>query len=229
MPPAPLSGDILAPSAALRPIDATYQPDSAANGLGSDAATAAGQAVWTAHSQVGVGVGGGGGGGGAAAWTVLAVALPEPYALKPHELWPPPPPNSTAAAPLWAFEWGAAGCAAGRDASGCLHAMAEDQPLVLDTPEEAQGKLGLQHSVVVGEQAGWVVLGELAKYVTLSPARFTSINATAAELTMALRGAAGEVVTVLLRKPAAQTLSEVTLRIDSDGVATAAVQRAGHD
>ena len=42
---------------------------------------------------------------------------------------------------------------------------------------------------------------------------------------MAVRGAAGEAVTVLLRKPAAQALSEVTQRVGSEGGATAAVRR----
>jgi hypothetical protein len=40
-----------------------------------------------------------------------------------------------------------------------------------------------------------------------------------------VRGAAGEAVTVLLRKPAAQALSEVTQRVGSEGGATAAVRR----
>jgi hypothetical protein len=209
------SGDILAPSAALRPIDATYQPGSVANGLvASPKGFGAGQVVWTAHSRVG---------SSAAAWTVLAVALPEQYSLKPDELWPPP--NSTGAS-LHAFTWGNAGCAADKPASGCLHAVAEDQPLLLDTPKKEQGKLPLQHSVVVPELAdGWVVLGEMAKYVTLSPARFTGITVAAAQLTMEVRGAVGEVVTVLLRKPAAAALCEVTLRIGPAGTATATVRR----
>ena len=171
--------------------------------------------VWTAHSQVGNG-----------AWTVLAVALPADYLLKPHELWPLP--NSTAS--LSAFTWGATGCAAGKPVLACLHGFTEGQPLALVTPKKEEGKLPLQHSVVVAElKGGWVVLGEMSKYVTLSPARFTSITVTAAELTMEVRGAAGEVVTVLLRKPAAQALSEVTVRIGSEGSATATVQRAGYN
>ena len=148
------AGTILSPTAALRPIDATYRPGSIANGLAGTSAYGQGQAVWTAHSQAGA----------SSSWSVLAVALPEPHAypLKPHELWPKPnvivEKNASA---LWTFTWGAAGCAAGRAAAECLSAVTEDRPLSLVTPKRNGStlKLPLQHSVVVTElEGGWVVL-----------------------------------------------------------------------
>ena len=199
--------DILSPSHALKPIDATYQPDSPVNGLLKTFGAA--QALWTAHSSV----------GHASAHTVLAVALPQPYGLSPAELWPLPKSDDL----LWAFEWGARGCTDGSPAAGCLRAMSASAPLLLATPAGKPGTHSLQHFVVTKQTCGWVVLGELTKYVTLSPRRFTSIVITSATLAVTVRGAVGEGVTLLFKKPGAATLSEVTLRVGADGTATAEI------
>lgn len=215
------SGTILSPSHALKPIDATYQPGSVANGLQFTGVWGAAQAVWTAFSEVGT----------AAAYTVLAVSLPEEYPMKPTELWPAPPANSS----LWAFDWGATSCAAGRPVTGCLRAVTDESPLLLSTPPETRSRgsvvHGLQHSVVTREMpGGWVVLGEPEKYVPLSPARFTVVSATQpgerlgpSALTLAVRGAPGEVVEVLLKKPGLTVLTMVTMSIGVTGVAQATV------
>ena len=95
--------------------------------------------------------------------------------------------------------------------------------------EETSQKLSLHHSVVVAElEGGWVVLGELSKYVTLSPQRFVSITVAShphQDLKFEVAGKVGESVKVLMRKPSAQLLTEVALVIGPDGKGRATVQQ----
>jgi hypothetical protein len=205
------AGTILAPGGALVPIDATYDAASPANGLNA----AQGVAVWTTSSRVGA----------ASAHGVLAVSLAAPYALRPSELWPPPPP----AAALWAFVWGDAGCSGGRSAGACLRAVSEAAPLELRTPAPPKAPtavLPLQYATVVRELAGgWVLLGEVSKYVPLSPARFTDValDAASGALVISVRGAPHETTSVLLKKPSSAVLTAVALALDATGAAVATV------
>ena len=88
----------------------------------------------------------------------------------------------------------------------------------------------MQYTAIAPQLAGWVVLGERAKYVPVSAARFTAISVGAGgELELGVRGQAGEVVQVLLKKPTASTLTSITLRVTAAGTATARVQPTSHD
>jgi hypothetical protein len=72
----------------------------------------------------------------------------------------------------------------------------------------------------------------MSKYVTLSAARFASIGVgdTGQELTLEVRGAVGEAVTVLMKKPShlgleEQVLAEVALEVGPGGTASATVRQ----
>jgi hypothetical protein len=200
------SGAILSPSHALVPIDATYQPGTTVNK----------HVVWTSHSRVNDSV-----------WySVLAVSLETKYGLRPAELWPPPAKNE---APLWSFEWAGSGCAGGKPASGCLTALTDDSPLMLFTPSnKPPGVHPMQYSVVVRSLAGgWVLLGEVSKYVSISPARFTliSVGGGGDTLELSVRGAPGEEVDVLLKKPAEVVLASIAMKVGASGVATVVVKQ----
>jgi len=79
---------------------------------------------------------------------------------------------------------------------------------------------------------GWALLGELAKYVAVSPARFSGVAAGAGAASAAVRGAAGERVDVTwARAPpggaGAFAVSVSRCVLGAAGVATAAVSDAG--
>ena len=83
--------------------------------------------------------------------------------------------------------------------------------------------------IVVRElRGGWILLGEVAKYVPLSPARFTAVNVTGVDsdvLVLSVHGAPGEIVDVVLKQPTKETLALVSMRVGASGVATVRVQR----
>ena len=62
-----------------------------------------------------------------------------------------------------------------------------------------------------------MLLGEVSKFVSVSPARFTAVSASAGNLTLSVRGAAGEEVAVLVRKPASATLTGTIVRVGASG------------
>ena len=204
-------GTILSPSGALIPIDATYTPGSPVNGLEASSPTnGVGQVVWTAHSAVS---------NGAVYYVVLAVALPSRYSLRPSELWPPPAGNES----LWTYRWNASECSPGKAVAECLTAMAEDAPLSLTAAADREAPLDrqMQYTVVVPELAGgWIVLGEMGKYVPVSPARFTEVSVASGALRLTARGLPGETVNVLVKTPKSTSLVSVALVLGPGGSVT---------
>jgi hypothetical protein len=210
------ASDILSPSSALVPIDATYQADSVVKGL----------AIWTTHCNV----------SGTVSYTVLAAQLPQAgYHLLLRELWPVPAPSSK----LWAYTWNSTQCKDGLPASACLREMTDSQPLRLvpisDVEDRSHAEVAgrgawdqVRYEIVVPQLPhGWILLGETRAYVPLSPVRFVSVAVSASgargALELLVRGKPAEVVTVVAQKPQAKVLSSVRVTITSAGTAKVSI------
>jgi len=204
------SGMILSPSHALKPIDATYDPIARKQNLSEGNSV-----VWTTHSVVSS--------NDVESYGVLARALAQPYALQRSELYPRP----AATALLWAWTWGSSACGGGgKPAAACVRAFTIDAPLSLKMEVEGE-HAPPQHVVIVRElSGGWLLLGEVAKYVPLSPARFTEVKVTGADndvLTLSVKGAPSEIVEVVMKKPTEMNLMLVRVVVGATGVGTARV------
>lgn len=166
------------------------------------------------------------------------------------ELWPTPPPMAAFLA-TWAFGWPmaaaapAVGCVHGAKPAACLSLVDAANPLSLATakavPQTPQiNTLAFRHLVLAPVlPSGWVLVGELGKFVPVSPQRFlvhdnsshasgTDMGSDAcrpreitnggAGLAFGLLGSHGEAVSVTVVAPAPRT--------DSNGMALSAAARA---
>ena len=109
--------------------------------------------------------------------------------------------------------------------------MSEALPLELHKQRApaARAALPWQYTAIVRElPGGWILLGEVGKYVPLSPARFTDASVRGGALDIAMVGAPREVVTVLVQKPSSTTLTAVTLMLGESGAAATTVAPTLH-
>lgn len=168
------------------------------------------------------------------------------------ELWPTPPPTAAFLA-TWAFGWPmatpppASKCVHGARPTACLSLVDAAHPLSIATPKATvetptqRDTLPFRHLVLAPVlPSGFVLIGELSKFVPVSPQRFLvhdntssavgdddtasdacrlqEITKNGADLAFSLVGSHGEVVSVIVVAPAPP--------INSDGVPRSAASRA---
>ena len=195
-------GRILGTARPLTPIDATYRAMVGGARL-IDAA-----ALWSANSHPVGGASSAGAPGNQLSWHVLGVDVNvSSLAVLRDDLYPAPAPAQLLA--VRDFHR-AAPCAEGVDAvqSGCLTALSRggSNPALLAMDRGVSWppfgthmtQLYTVSPLVAGE---WGLLGELDKFVPISHARFSDVRASAAGVSAAVAGAAGEVVVVTALQP----------------------------
>eukprot|EP00047_Mylnosiga_fluctuans_P006639 m.248165 g.248165 ORF g.248165 m.248165 type:complete len:903 (-) comp15649_c0_seq1:81-2789(-) len=161
---------------------------------------------------------------------VTGVAAPSAASLlSVHDLWPAPNPS----APYFLWQYNNSACATdGGPASDCLIALSTVSHAATDPSTLMAGSA---HPAAVGSMSGdlvpwtlwtavpqigqYVLLGELGKYVALSPQRFTAITITETAIVAELTGAPHEAVR--LAYAAGSTIRVAVAVMDASGHGTA--------
>lgn len=206
------AGTLLQPSKPLTPSDRTYAPAGRWPRLQGQLA------LWNSYTAVG---------NATLAWFSVSVVTNARAAGTPVELvpavdfYPAPSPGAL----LVHREWheSPARCRPGADAvsTGCVSLAPPNRTASSRSAAASDLKFDLFVSspVLAG---GWVLLGEIGKYVSVSEARFASVVATAATLTVQVHGAPAEVVSVTaLRAGAGRTWSVVVRSVTLGAAGTA--------
>ena len=160
-----------------------------------------------------------------------AAAAAVPGSLTLGDLWPAPP-SATQRYALWA--WNTPGCQSGGPAEACLVELGgagsgASGAAPVPTPSGDKVQWALWHASPV-LASGYVLLGELGKFVPLSPDRFAGVGLGAGGVGVGVQllGAPGEAVTLAFARPGGQggfglvVLS--TLVLDATGRLTATLQ-----
>ena len=93
-------------------------------------------------------------------------------------------------------------------------------PAALPLPASDEFTFGLWNVAPVGA-SGWALLGEVAtKWVGVSPARVTAISEAATTMSVRVKGAAAEKVTLLFAPPTGTASLSLTCEVSSGGSAT---------
>ena len=215
-------GVVLHPSRAMTAIDADIV------GRAFPSAAAATGPVYATYSAV----------GGFVFDTVLSADLPAPFSVfpaslagvradlalrdkarKPHERF------------AWAGAAGSAGAATGAAVAYSVSTATMNASSLVVQGFDAATPITLRacaetdfqvfHTAPVFAANGWALLGELAKWVPVSPQRVSSIEASNSELAVLLSGAAGEKVLLSAYNTATLETSTLTCVLDAAGRATA--------
>jgi hypothetical protein len=155
-------------------------------------------------------------------------ALPEAAAapLRLAEMWPASP----ASAVFWVQEWGNASCANGTLASSCLSTWSKSSPLDIAAtaarhrryPQTTRLYRFFRAAPVL--ESGWTLLGELIKFVPVSPQRLVLADSSSdgtddALLSFGVLGASGEMTRVAMVTPQSRILW-LNITLGSSGAAT---------
>lgn len=169
-------------------------------------------------------------------WMVLAVDLPDPFALEPADLsW-----GGADGRGLIAWRLQDSRCVDGAPTNSCIRTFGEsvgtkqqrqNATLSLWTQGASPRPFSEHHwatwSVGPRCNSGWALLGELKKIVAVSPARFASVqcigdnepdSASSGKLQVEIVGSSAETVAVLIAAP--DRLTAVTVQVDTAGMAT---------
>lgn len=172
---------------------------------------------------------GGGGTHNVSSWLVLVIAAGKQYQLSPDQLFPRP--MLGAAPAFWVQHWtDNARCANGSDAlaTGCLRAWSSsDRDLSIQTGAPT----GVSHKASdsfyfpwdlmtlyprAGNSGKWTLLGEMSKFVRLSPGRVRSVDELedgGGGLRVCVFGAFGERVTLSALAPGSTVLHSLELLV----------------
>jgi len=164
--------------------------------------------------------------GGVVTYSVLAAtaqAADVPALLQPADLYPSPVPGGLT---YLLFEWNSTSCATnGADATDCVSLLGAPgaaglPPPAAPKPDRVPWRL---HSAVPLMHDGYALLGEVGKFVPVSPARFALVQCAGFGITVGLRGAPGEAVDVAWIAPGEGLLGTVYARrlvLGGDGTLT---------
>ena len=207
-------GTLLKPRKAITAVDSTFLEESSpilALGTADE-----GQAGGFVYGTAGVG----------ASWHFVSFLLPKAYNVKLRDFWPPPHSNHDSGRMMFAYRsFGEGlGCQEGKDAlsSGCVQfATVESDPssAIFEVPEAetstiTPGQLLYTPTVTSVWQScpesRWILLGELNKYVHLSPQRFQFLECTRTGVSFSIRGSPGEVVELTALRPEGGPLSSLS-------------------
>ena len=149
-------------------------------------------------------------------WYFVSFLLPSVYTVTLRDFWPNVPLNNNQPNVLAYRQFDAGvSCQNGTNAesSGCVqfakHLSRHDRSAeVLEVPSAGTASTGQRlYSPAVTSvwqpctQGGWILLGELDKYVTLSPQRFDKVECTESGLSVAMTGVPGEAVELTALDP----------------------------
>lgn len=219
-------GTLVRPSVPATPIDAMYSP------VGGTLRPAAGSELWQANSDIKATEVAGDGTASTLYYSIFAADLPDGYALRGVHLYPQLPADT---AYVVARMSKAALCVNGTAAAACVEVFGSTQAVSVATPPMVGTVHGfdvLTASPLLG--GGFALLGELGKFVRVSPFRFISASATETSMSVALHGTPHEVIPVTFVVPAAGSdhsattspvegtivVTPVTLDADGDGAVT---------
>ena len=153
---------------------------------------------------------GGGGGNNASAYVAVAAGLQLPAGCQP---------GSPALGCVTVLE-----CSSNSSSAGLGLSVATPEPLPVDPLARGGPHSYAVHTLapVLGQWGGlgggWVLLGELGKYVAVSPVRFSGVRVEAGGLGVVVEGAAGEVVRLLLLAPGEMAgLQHASTRVEEVG------------
>lgn len=149
-------------------------------------------------------------------WIFVSFQLHEAYGVTLRDFWPRVPMNELlpdGRYPSLAYRAFSdpVTCRDGEDAikSACIAFVTptDDTDIVVAVPKadfSSPGTGFAPHILTVWqrcEESGWFFLGELDKYVTLSPRRFLTITCTQFGVSASIRGSLGEAITLTLLRP----------------------------
>ena len=109
-------------------------------------------------------------------------------------------------------------CGVGGEASSCLHPLDATHPAALADAESSGMALFIVAPVMTISQQGWVLLGEVGKFVPISPDRISSVTTTPQGMVVRVVGAVGERVEILCTKTGG-TIEALSAVVGSTGVA----------
>ena len=188
-------GTLLKPSKAVTSVDSTL--------VGGDAAPKGN--VYATYSSCASGVDANTNKAQVHAHQFVSFQLKQPWSVPAADFYPP----ISHSLQYVQRAFGSA-CANGTDASSCVKpALGTNQPVTLPKSDFSNVTGGTAYAPAVTTvwpvcaQSGWVILGELDKYVPLSPVRFSDVACTAGGVGATVHGSAGETVTVTLLRPSA--------------------------
>jgi len=154
-----------------------------------------------------------------------SAALTVPNLLTAMDLWPFVPQEY----PYWLWQYNNTACSTlGAKAVDCIHKLVPSHDSIhhlnptynpLQTLSGDAVKWTLWTCVPVFA-SGYVLLGEIDKYVAISPDRFVTISPTDMGIDIVLRGAAKESVNVAYVNPKGTIMVE-SIKLDTQGIALA--------
>jgi hypothetical protein len=186
-------GTLLQPTKAVTAVDSSFVLPSAGGRLGKD-----GYVYGTS--------------GEGPSWIFVSFKMKENYPVRQNDFWPPLKTTFSKRLAYRQFDDGV-GCINGTDAvlSGCVRVVPYDvlNPLqeIFIAPESLDASPGSDFAPIVTSvwqscsKNGWFFLGELDKYVPLSPSRFQPLSCMPSGVSTTMKGTAGEIVKLTALRP----------------------------
>ena len=137
------------------------------------------------------------------AWYFVSFQMTADWGIPAADFYPPLPTTAGSSVVYRSFDSGA-GCVNGAAASTCITAVSSFGEAVLMAPTSNHANVtgGTDYAPTVSTvwpacpSSGAVLLGELQKYVSVSPQRFKSVTCTSSGVAATVVGTAGESVVV---------------------------------
>jgi hypothetical protein len=197
-------GVLLKPSVSATDIDAHFLPNGAP--LGN---------IWTTYSLM----------NNISWYYTLAVDVTQQYNLYPYSIWPPPSMTPGLVSGYVYFDYFNPSCTIhGNPSSTCLYPFDMNTPLPLQNPSPVNGIHQLSYYVIAPVFTNnWVVLGEVSKFVTISPKRTVDVVQQGNGVIVNIVGSPKEMVTFAFKTPM-NTILVINTIIDNNGKATIQVK-----
>ncbi|CAB9515401.1 expressed unknown protein [Seminavis robusta] len=206
-------GTLLKPSKPLTAVDSTFLKQSHPRILAAPSSKDGGYVYGTA--------------GLVYSWYFVSFLLPSAFSVRMRDFWPPIKKQ-------YSYRFVArrrlgdhqAECENGKDAilSGCvtfvplpseddLSAIVFEAPAMLDDNTQGQFTPTVTAIWQPCPQSGWIMLGELGKYVPVSPVRFRKVQCTSSGVSVSVSGAPGETVILTALRPSEAATLEGSLEV----------------
>jgi len=145
--------------------------------------------------------------GSVSAYYFVSFKMQSPFPVAAGDFYPPLPPGT--ALVTRAFGDGV-GCSDGASADTCVTFVSADAAAIFTAPTSDHSNVtgGTDYAPVVTTvwpvcASGWVLLGDLSKYVAVSSQRFGAVTCTPQGVTATVTGTSGERIAVSAVRPAA--------------------------
>ena len=171
-----------------------------------------------------------GNGGVPLAWQFVSFKMTAAWAVPAADFYPPLPPGTK----VVHRRYHAPPCVNGSSATSCGVAKGGGASAVLELPPSDQSNVtgGTDFAPAIASvwpvcaESGWILMGELDKYVPLSPDRFATAGCTATGVKATVVGSAGGAVAVTMISPAGVVLVR-TATLDAGGRGAVTSDAAG--